>query len=91
MLYIDNYILKMRIDYKKSSDLLKLNNSFSLDVQDIRQSHNIHHESHEKLYDGIDSRRKKLQLRWKAERCLPGRFAVVMTFCNSNDSTILQT
>ena len=46
------------INYKKATDMVQLYSSLSENVQDIRLSPKLHHESHEKLESGISSRRK---------------------------------
>ena len=43
----------------------KLDYTVSEDVQNIRQNHEIHHESHKKLKSGINSRKKKTLVKVK--------------------------
>ena len=45
------------IDYKNANNF---DNRMSENVQNIRQSHKLHHESHEKLESGISSMKKPL-------------------------------
>ena len=63
----------------------------SENVQDIKQNHQIHHGSHEKLENEIDDRKINFSRDENTERLLPGRLAMVTTICNSNDPTQIRT
>ena len=64
----------------------KLDNTMSLNVQDIRLSHKVYRENHEKLESWTVSRRKKLSWGENPERNLPGRCTVNITIYNSDDT-----
>ena len=68
---------------------VKLDNSSSENVQNIRQSHKIHHRTHENLEIGSNSRRKYFSRRENPERHLSGTRAFTNTMSNSNDATQL--
>ena len=103
LLYIDQHILKSSktrkedvamtwIDYEKPYDMVLQNWIIdSQKVQDIRLSHKVYRENHEKLESGIDSRRKKLSRGENPERNLPVRCTITITICKSDDSTQSQT
>ena len=80
--FLDQHILKDKktrrknvvmawIEYKKKSQWYNpanLDSKLSENVQDIQQSHKIHHGSHEKLECRIDSRRKNFSRDEKIQR-----------------------
>ena len=59
--------------------------SWLLLLLNINNNNNRKH--HWKLESWTDSRRKKLNLLKNSEKDLPGRCAIIITICNSNDAT----
>ena len=68
-----------------------LDNRFSENVQDIRQSHKIHYRNHEKLESRIDSKKINVSRGENLERYLPGSCVFAITILNSNGATQLNT
>ena len=60
-------------------------------VQDIRQSHKIHHGSHEAVESEIDNGKKNFIRGENPERHFPGRCSVTIIIHNSNDTFQLYT
>ena len=54
-------------------------------------SDEVNRENYEKLDSGTDGRRKKLSWGEHSERYLPGRCAITITICDSDDATQLHT
>ena len=69
----------------------KLDDRLSENVQDIQQSHKAYQGNHERLGSGTDSKKKKLSWGENPEKYLPGRCAITIIICNSNDATELHT
>ena len=73
------------------SDLEKLDYRLTKLVQDIRQSHKLHHGSHEKLESIIDHKRKKCSRGKCPEKYPPGICNFTITISNSDKATQLST
>ena len=69
----------------------KLDNRLSKNIQDIWRSNKVHQVKNEKLETWTNSRRKKLSWGENPERNPPGRCAITITICDSDDATELHT
>ena len=54
-------------------------------------SHKVYPRNHEKLESGIDSRREKIRWCENPDRYIPGRCAITIIICSSDDFTWLPT
>ena len=74
------------IDYKKVYIMVPQSQTiYCLKMYKI--SNEVHQRNHEKLESWTDSRRKKFHWSKNPERYIPGKCAISITICNSNDAT----
>ena len=61
----------------------------SQNVQNIRQNYKLYHESHERLENGIISKRTKSSKSENPKKQFTGTLTLTITICNSNDAIIV--